>query len=65
MGANSSASQSSRLRPLPTTDKLRYLPPLPQGSMALSISRQLRTLDGNYDTKKDAKKMPGMNPPVA
>jgi hypothetical protein len=42
---NSSASQSSRLRPLPTTDKLRPLQPPPQGSVALSISRLLRTGD--------------------
>jgi len=45
MGANTSASQSSRLRPLPTTDKLRPLLPLPQRTVRLSVTPQLRTDD--------------------
>jgi hypothetical protein len=33
--------QSSRLCPLPTTDKLRPLPPLPQGTVRLSVTPQV------------------------
>ena len=36
--ANSSASQSSRLRPLPTTDKLRPLQLPPQRSVPLIVA---------------------------
>ena len=43
--ANSSASQISRLRPLPTTDKLRPLPPPPQRTVRRSVTPQLRTGD--------------------